>query len=114
MLASKTLKLTLLLLLTPPTVTITPTVPVAAPAGTVTTICVSDQLTTDALAQQQNQSVLFPWVAPKPLPLICTCAPIVPLVGETLVITGLGVENVTSGLLHTLLTTTCTGPLPTP
>jgi len=80
----------LLLLAIPPTVT--PTNPVAAVAGTVAVICVSDQGPRVALIPA-NVTVLLPGVAPKPLPLICTCVPGGPFEGVTLVMSGLGTVN---------------------
>src|SRR5690348_12023186 len=60
-----TLKSTLVLLPTPPTVTCT--APVVAVEGTVATICVSDQLVmVVAVALEKNLSVLVACVAPKP------------------------------------------------
>jgi len=56
-------------LVTPPTVTLIE--PVVAAAGTVAVIRVSDQLMTEALVKL-NETLLLPWLAPKPLPLICT------------------------------------------
>src|SRR5690348_13192440 len=76
-----TLKSTEVLLVTPPTVT--ETGPVVAVVGTMATICVSDQLTTDALIPKKA-IVLVPRVAPNPLPLICTCVPTGPLTGLVL------------------------------
>jgi hypothetical protein len=75
-----------LLLTTPPTVT--DTLPVVAPAGTVTTIDVALQLVTLVAFVVLNVTVLEPWVAPKFVPVIVTDAPTAPLVGERLVMVG--------------------------
>src|SRR5712671_2936514 len=61
-----TVKLTFVLLVTPPTVVDTD--PEKTPDGTVAVIRVSDQLTIEA-APIQKFSVLEPWVAPKLLPV---------------------------------------------
>jgi hypothetical protein len=57
-------------------------------AGTVTTICVSLQLTTDGYVLYSATSPLLPSLAPNPLPVIVICPPGVTCVGEMLVITG--------------------------
>src|SRR5215472_4947806 len=113
-----TVKSIFALLATPPSVT--PMGPVMASAGTVATICVSDQLTIVATAGPLFAEVavkanaLVPWAAPKPLPLICTCVPAGPLLGEIPAICGLGSVNSTSGLLEILFTKTRTGPVTVP
>jgi len=58
----------------------------------VAVICVSDQGPRVALIPA-NVTVLLPGVAPKPLPLICTCVPGGPVEGVTLVMSGLGTVN---------------------
>jgi len=75
------------LLATPPTVTTT--VPVVAPVGTVTTMLVALQLVAVA-AVPLNVTVLVPCEAPKFAPVIVTLAPTNPEVGFKLVM--LGVE----------------------
>jgi hypothetical protein len=72
-------------LATPPTVTTT--LPVPAPAGTVATMLVADQLVADA-AMPLNVTVLVPWVAPKLAPVIVTAVVTAPLVGESDVMLG--------------------------
>ena len=78
-------------LLTPPTVTTT--LPVIAEAGTRTTMLVADQLETVAVTPL-NFTVLVPCVVPKFVPVIVTVVPTVPLVGERLVIVGVGTVTV--------------------
>jgi hypothetical protein len=75
-----TVKVTVLLLV-PPTVTLTG--PVAARGGTVAVIWPSDQLVTAAL-NVSKVTVLDPCEDPNPLPLICTCVATGPDVGEML------------------------------
>src|SRR5258708_916649 len=104
-------KLILVLLVTPPETTFTP--PVIAVAGTMATIWESLQLTIEATGgvPALNTTVLLPWVAPKPLPLICTWVPVGPLDGEMEPITGLGMENSTLVLLTPAAPVMVTGPL---
>jgi hypothetical protein len=91
------------LLATPPTVTTTP--PVAALAGTGTTIPVADQLVGVAVVPL-NLTVLVPCAAPKFVPAIVTEVPTVPLEGERLVTVGvtgappLAVRNATSCMIQ--------------
>jgi hypothetical protein len=73
------------LLATPPTVTTTP--PVVAPAGTVATMLVLDQLVGVAVVPLKV-SVLVPWVAPKFVPAIVTAVPAAPIDGVRLVSVG--------------------------
>jgi hypothetical protein len=82
-----TVKLTPLLA-TPPTVTTT--LPVVAPVGTVVTMLVALQLFTTA-AIPLNVTVLVPCAAPKFVPAIVTDAPTTPDVGFRLVTLGPGV-----------------------
>src|SRR5713101_6025224 len=84
------------LLFTPPTTSFTG--PEVVVDEIVTTTWVSDQLTTASLAPL-IVTVLPPWVAPKPLPLICTWLPTGPLAGDNPVTTGFGIVNTTSRLL---------------
>src|SRR5258707_12742916 len=79
-----TVKLTPLLA-TPPNVTTT--LPVVAPAGTVTAMLVALQLVGVA-AVPLNVTVLDPWVAPKFVPVIVTEVPTGPDVGLRLVMLG--------------------------
>ena len=75
------------LLATPPTVTTT--FPVVAPAGTGTTMLVADHVV-GVLIVPLKVTVLVPLVAPKLVPVIVTDAPIGPLVGDKLVMLGVG------------------------
>jgi len=74
-------------------------------------INVSDQLTIGA-SVVFNFKVLLPCVAPKPLPVICTWAPIGPALGETAEISGFGEVNMNSRLLCRPFTVTLTGLIP--
>jgi hypothetical protein len=106
-----TVKLTPLLA-TPPTVTTT--LPVVAPAGTVTTILVAVQLVAVA-AMPLNFTVLVPCVAPKLAPAIVTVAPKTPDVGFTLAMLGAGTVTVKfTPLLATPPTVTTTFPAVAP
>jgi hypothetical protein len=73
------------LLATPPTVTVTE--PLVAPLGTVATIPVALQLVGVAVVPLKR-TVLAPCVAPKFAPLIVTAVPILPDVGDRLVMFG--------------------------
>jgi hypothetical protein len=66
---------------------VTTTFPVVVPVGTGATICVSLQLVGVADCDPKK-IVLEPCVAPKPVPLIVTGAPIVAAVGDKLLIAG--------------------------
>jgi hypothetical protein len=66
---------------------VTTTFPVVVPVGTGATICVSLQLVGVA-DFDPKKIVLEPCVAPKPVPVIVTGAPIVPSVGDKLLIAG--------------------------
>jgi len=79
-----TVKLTPLLALLE---TVTITLPVVAPAGTVATILVSLQLVALALVPL-NLTVLVPWVEPKFDPLIVTETPTAPESGDRLEMVG--------------------------
>jgi hypothetical protein len=97
------------LLATPPTVTTT--LPVVAPVGTVTTMPVALQPVTLALLLAPlNITVLLPWAAPKLVPVIVTGAPTAPEVGERLVIPGVTAKL--EPVLATLATVTTTDALP--
>jgi hypothetical protein len=106
-----TVKLTPLLA-TPPTVTTT--LPVVAPAGTVATMLVALQLV-GAAVTPLNFTVLVPCVAPKFAPLIVTDAPTTPDVGFKLVILGVGTGTVKlTPLLAAPPTVTTTFPVVAP
>jgi hypothetical protein len=70
--------------------TVTTTLPVVAPLGTVAIILVEPQLVTVAVVPL-NLTVLLPCVEPKPEPAIVTEAPTAPDVGVRLVIDGAAV-----------------------
>jgi hypothetical protein len=102
------------LLATPPTVTTT--LPVVAPVGTVVAMLVVLQLVTVA-AVPLNATVLLPWLDPKFAPDIVTAAPIAPDVGFRPVIVGVGNEVVIvkpRPLLATPPTVTTTLPVVAP
>jgi hypothetical protein len=100
------------LLATPPTVTTT--LPVAAPAGTVAEILVALQLD-DVAGIPLNVTVLVPCVTPKFTPLIVTDAPTKPEVGFRLVMLGPGTVTVKfTPLLATPPTVTTTLPVVAP
>ena len=71
--------------------TVTTTLPVTAPVGTVTTMLVALQVVTPA-AFVPNVTVLVPCVDPKLLPVIVTDVPTAPEVGFRLAILGGSVE----------------------
>ena len=83
--AATTVKV-LLLLAVP--LTVTTTLPVVAPVGTVATTEVAAQLAIAVAFVELNFTVLVPWVDPKFVPVIVTEAPTAPVVGDTLVIVG--------------------------
>jgi hypothetical protein len=64
--------------------------PVVAPVGTVTTIEVALQLVIAVAVVVLNFTVLVPCVEPKPVPVIVTDAPTAPVVGDRLVMLGVG------------------------
>jgi len=68
--------------------TLTTTLPVVAPDGTVATIVVEFQLVAVAVVPL-NLTVLLPWLDPKFVPVIVTVAPNAPAVGDRLVMVGL-------------------------
>jgi hypothetical protein len=99
-------------LATPPTVTTM--FPVAAPVGTVSTICVALQPAIAVAGTPLNVTVLPPCVEPKFVPAIVTDVPTAPDVGDRLVMLGVGnTVNVTPAL-GTPLTMTTTGPVVAP
>ena len=69
--------------------TVTRTRPVVAPAGTLMTMLVLDQLV-GVIAMLLSFTVLDPCVAPKFVPVIVTEVPTGPLVGDSVVIAGAG------------------------
>ena len=100
------------LLATPPTVTTT--LPVVAPAGTVVTMLVALQLVTAAVIPL-NFTVLVPCAAPKFTPVIVTAVPTTPEVGFKLVMLGPGRVTVKiRPLLATPPTVTTTLPVVVP
>jgi hypothetical protein len=94
------------LLATPPTVTTTS--PLAAAAGTGTTMLVSFQLVGDAMVPLKV-TVLAPWVGPKFVPVMVTGVPALPAVGVMFVILTIAVKF--TPLLATPFTVTTTFPL---
>jgi hypothetical protein len=80
-----TVKVTLLLG-TPPTVTTT--LPVVAPAGTIVAMDVALQVVKVVAAVPLKVTVLVPCDPPKFAPVIVTCAPTTPELGVTLLIVG--------------------------
>jgi hypothetical protein len=92
---------------------VTTTLPVPAPAGTVATMLVPDQVVVAATVPSKV-IVLVPFVAPKAVPVTVTDAPTGPLVGETAVIAGVGnTVNATPALaIPPTLTTTLPVPAP--
>src|SRR5216683_811868 len=93
--------------------TVTTTLPVAAPAGTGTTIEVALQLVGVA-ATPLNETVLVPWVAPKFAPATVTTVPTSPEVGDKLLIDGGTVTVNVIPLLFTPLACTITLPVVAP
>jgi hypothetical protein len=68
--------------------TVTTTLPVIAPVGTVTTMVDPFQETKPVAATPPNVTLLAPCEEPKLLPLIVTCAPCAPAPGDRLPIAG--------------------------
>ena len=100
------------LLATPPTVTTT--LPVVAPVGTVVAMPVALQLVT-VPAVPLNVTELVPCVEPKLVPVIVTAAPTTPDVGFRVVIVGAGSVTVkVEPLLATPPTVTTTLPVVAP
>ena len=96
---------------TPPTVTTT--IPVDAPVGTVTTMAAEDQLVGDA-GVPLNVTVLVPCIAPRFEPAIVTDAPTGPIGGLRLVITGAKETMKGTALLEVLPTVTTKFPVVAP
>ena len=78
-----------LLLLTTP-LTVTTTLPVVVPVGTVATIEVAPQLVNVVAVVPLNFTVLVPWLDPKFVPVIVTAAPTAPVVIDRLLMLGAG------------------------
>src|SRR5262249_26677312 len=95
--------------------TVTTTLPVVAPVGTVATIRLELQLTIAVAKVPLKVTVLAPWDEPKKDPLIETCDPTEPEVGERLLIVAEvpGTTKLTP-LLGTPLTVTTTYPVVAP
>src|SRR5271170_926431 len=100
------------LLATP--LTVTTTLPVVAPVGTVATIKVALQLPIVVAVVPLNCTVLEPWVEPKFVPVIVTDEPTAPDVGDRLVMLGADTTVNDDPLLATLLTVTTTLPVVAP
>src|SRR5258708_25206203 len=105
------MKLTPLLAIPP---TVTTTLPVVAPLGTVTAMLVAFQFAGVALVPL-NVTVLVPCVEPKFVPVMVTAVPTTPEVGFRLVMFGAGVLTVkVTPLLAIPLTVTTTLPVVAP
>jgi hypothetical protein len=100
------------LLATP--LTVTTTLPVVAPVGTVATIEVALQLPIVVAVVPLNFTVLVPCVEPKFVPVIVTDAPTAPVVGDKLVMLGVGSTVKDDPLLFTPLALTTTLPVVAP
>ena len=100
------------LLANPPTVTTT--LPVVAPVGTVATIEVALQLPIVVAVVPLNATVFVPCVEPKFVPVIVTDAPTAPDVGDRLVMLGADTTVNDDPLLATPLTVTTTFPVVAP
>ena len=83
--------------------TVTTTLPVVAPVGTVATIEVALQLPIVVAVVPLNFTVLVPCVEPKFVPVMVTDAPMAPDVGDKLVILGVGSTVNADPLLFTPL-----------
>src|SRR5262249_34131088 len=99
------------LLARPPTVTTT--LPVVAARGTGTTMLVADHVVGVATAPLKV-TVLVPFVAPKPVPVIVTAVVIGPIVGERLVIVAVTAAVTVTPLLARPPTVTTTLPVVAP
>jgi hypothetical protein len=100
------------LLATPPTVTTT--LPVVAPVGTVATIDVALQLVIVVAVVPLKVTVLVPCVEPKFVPVIVTDAPTAPDVGDRFVMLGVGINVKLTPLLAMPFTVTTTLPVVAP
>ena len=76
-----------------PPVVVTVTLPVKAPAGTLATMTVSDQLVIVVAVVPLNLTVDVPWIAPKLVPVMVTEVPTGPERGLIEVIAGAGVAT---------------------
>jgi len=85
------------LLAVPPTVTTT--LPVVAPVGTMATMEVALQLVMLVTVVVLNLTVLVPCVEPKFVPVIVTDAPTAPLVGERLVMLGAAASRLAGNIM---------------
>jgi hypothetical protein len=94
--------------------TVTTTLPVVDPVGTVATIEVALQLPIVVAGVPLNCTVLVPWVEPKFVPVIVTEAPTAPDVGDKLVMLGAATTVNDDPLLATPLTVTTTLPVVAP
>jgi len=83
--------------------TVTTTLPVVAPVGTVATMDVALQLPIVVAVVPLNFTVLVPWVDPKLVPVMVTDAPIAPEVGDKLVILG-AANEAPEKITHTMRT----------
>jgi hypothetical protein len=99
-------------LLAPPAV-VTTTLPVPAPDGTGTTILVALQLAGVAVVPLKF-TVLPPWVEPKLLPAMVTDVPMVPEVGDRVLMLGGGMTVKLTPLLFWPPTVTTTLPVVAP
>ena len=94
--------------------TVTTTLPVVAPVGTVAVMLVALHAVVGAVVPL-NLTVLVPWVAPKFVPVITTDEPTAPEVGFSVVIVGAGVVTVkVTPLLACVPTVTTTLPVVAP
>jgi hypothetical protein len=93
--------------------TVTTTGPVVTLAGAFATICVADQVDTDAV-KPLNVTELLPCIAPKFVPLIETCVSVEPEVGERFVMFGTVNTVNPTALLATPPTVTMRFPLVAP
>ena len=100
------------LLATP--LTVTTTLPVVDPLGTVATIEVALQLVMVEAVVVLKVTVLVPWVDPKFVPVIVTDCPTAPEVGERLVMVGVSSTVNDDPALATPLTVTTTLPVAAP
>jgi hypothetical protein len=92
---------------------VTTTLPVVAPVGTGTTIFAPAQLVGEP-GVPLKVTVLLPWVAPKLVPVTVTDVPTGPVVGDSLVMLGVGKNVNLIPLLATPPTVTTTFPVPAP
>src|SRR5215472_9301730 len=96
----------------PPTVTTT--LPLVAPAGTLMVMLVALQEVAVPAAVPLKVTVLLPWVAPKLVPVMVTAAPTGAGLGEMPVMFGVGCTVKLKPVLAALATVTTTLPLVAP